>query len=594
MNYCWEEINKLNIGLKLIKSKRNKHLFITLVSFFALCYFACQLFSDSFSWTAIVLLFMSVAVYFYSVVRDSRLKKQRNYYQSLVEVYQNELNYRDGNFSAFDDGSEFIYKQHSFSFDLDIFGKSSLFHRINRTTTRKGKAHLAFLLSNPPTNDYSEVDRNKEALKELCSSPEFRYPFIAIGSEIEPENEDIPQSLLVAPKSSFLYSKGALLLMCFSVVISLVSAVTAYFSLIHVGVLVLLFILQLTVPLMVASKSNTEAGKIGRLHKTMYSYHKLLQLIRKQDFRAKLNENLYGSLFRDADSIGAFNELSRLLNSFDQRANAYVLVVFNGLFLRDLFLLRRFYKWKKHYASKMLGWLESIAHFDALISMAGMMYNHPDFTEATYIECGDFVLNASGLGHPFINQDKRVCNDFVIGRKQFSIITGANMAGKSTFLRTVGINYLMALCGMTVCASKFEFRMMGLFSSMRNSDDLNSGVSYFHAELNRIGLLLAECQNNEYTLLLLDEILKGTNSEDKLRGSILFLEKVKEQSVSGIIATHDLALSCMAKEYPTQFDNFRFEIALADDIEYSYQISKGVAENLNASFLLQKILDKTQ
>lgn len=589
MNYYKEEINTLNISLKKIKQKRNKLLAVKIVFFFASCYCAYILLSKPFSWTTAGLLSLSIFMYLNSVIRDSRLKKQHDYSLTLREVYQKELNYLDGDLSSFDDGSEFIDRQHSFSFDLDIFGKGSLFQRLNRTVTRKGKAYLAYLLNNPPANDYAIVQKHKEALKELSDKPEFRYPFITIGSKIKPENEEIPHSLLNT-SSSFLYSKYALYLIYLSIAITLASGIAAYLALIPAGIPILLFIIQLTVPIVMASKSNTEASQAGRLHKNMNAYHKLLNHIHEQNFHAELNNDMYNRLFRDDNSIEAFRALSRLLNSFDQRANAYALVLFNGLFLRDLFLLRRFHKWKKHYAAKLEPWLDTIAHFDALISMAGMMYNHPEFTEARHTPNSQLMLNAKDLGHPFIAKEKRICNDFVIDGKQFSIVTGANMAGKSTFLRTVGINYLMAMYGMTVCASDFEFQMMSLFSSMRNSDDLNSGVSYFHAELNRISQLLQECNDNNYTLLLLDEILKGTNSEDKLRGSIMFLEQVKEQPVSGIIATHDLALSKLEKQYPTQFCNYRFEIALADDIDYSYKISKGVAQNLNASFLLQRIL----
>ena len=184
-----------------------------------------------------------------------------------------------------------------------------------------------------------------------------------------------------------------------------------------------------------------------------------------------------------------------------------------------------------------------------------------------------------------------VKDDFSLDYNNYYIITGANMAGKSTFLRTIGVNYILAMNGMPVFAERMKVSVFSLFTSMRTTDDLTHGISYFNAELLRLRQLIDYCENKPNTLIILDEILKGTNSEDKLSGSRLFLEYMSTINVTGIIATHDLELSKMADNYPSRFHNYCFEIELGTGVSYSYKITPGVARNQNATFLLKNILN---
>ena len=221
--------------------------------------------------------------------------------------------------------------------------------------------------------------------------------------------------------------------------------------------------------------------------------------------------------------------------------------------------------------------------------MATFRYNEPTATDACVVESTEIVYEAKGLYHPFLGA-KAVRNDFSIESGQYHIVTGANMAGKSTFLRSVGINSILAHCGLPVFADQMTLSVFSLFSSMRTTDDLTRGISYFNAELLRLQQLLETCKQNRRTLIILDEILKGTNSLDKLNGSRLFLQSILSLPVAGIIATHDLELSKMEDDYPDRFSNYCFEIKLSDEITYTYKITKGVARNQNATHLLKKIL----
>ena len=234
-------------------------------------------------------------------------------------------------------------------------------------------------------------------------------------------------------------------------------------------------------------------------------------------------------------------------------------------------------------------WIEAVSRYDALVSLATFCFNHPEASDAEVLDSEDIVFDAQGLWHPFLGATA-VRNDFRLNDGHYYIITGANMAGKSTFLRSVGINVLLARMGLPVFAEHLRCSSFALFTSMRTTDDLAHGISYFNAELLRLQQLLEAVKGNAHTLIILDEILKGTNSLDKLNGSRLFLEAVSELPVTGIIATHDLELSRMADEHPDRFHNLCFEIQLSDHITYTYHITPGVARNQNATYLLRQLL----
>ena len=266
------------------------------------------------------------------------------------------------------------------------------------------------------------------------------------------------------------------------------------------------------------------------------------------------------------------------------------LILFDMFMLSDWFLLRRFLKWQERYLDRVGQWTAAMSRMDALVSMATFRYNEPQAGGAVIDEGEGVVYEARALWHPFLGR-KAVRNDFSILNGNYYIVTGANMAGKSTFLRSLGINYILAMNGMPVFAGSLRVSVFALFTSMRTTDDLTRGISYFNAELLRLRQLIGFCEEHKNTLIILDEILKGTNSADKLNGSRLFLEYISLRNVTGVIATHDLELSRMADGHAGRFHNYCFEIELGTDVTYSYRITPGVARNQNATFLLKELLD---
>lgn len=531
----------------------------------------------------------SFGIYLWLYKRDDYYLRKRSYHLALKSVYENEISFLKSDYSPFENGSRFIDKTHPYAYDLDLFGENSIYHMINRTTTEGAGALLAHKLGSIPESA-TEILSRQASLGELVRKDDFRHRFMAICKGFEDAKDKFHLMDGFKDNNTLLMSKLGLFLIYSSIAITMASGVLAYGGYLPWSVFIMLFMLQFFFPLLFSKILNKVGADLGYMHKNTRVHAELLNLIDEEKFEAGKNVSLKKGLFDVHNSSDALKELSTLLKKFDQRHNAYILVLFNGLFLRDLFLLRQFYRWKDTYLSHFQSWIRLLAEMETRVAQATYIFNSPDFIVPTVADDKGVLIEASDVGHPFIPMGKRVDNDIQIREKEFLIITGANMAGKSTFLRTVGVNYVLAINGMNVCASTFNFSLFNLFSSMRNTDDLSSGTSYFKAELVRMRELIRYCRSHEHTLIILDELLKGTNSRDKLNGSILFLKKMTELPVTGIIATHDLELAKLEDEWPERFQNWCFEISLSNQDQFTYKIQRGVSQNMNATYLLQKIL----
>lgn len=591
-DYYKKKIDENATELGKVKSRLRILPFLKLLFFLAGVFLVIAIFQWGWDRT---ICFISAALSFviFSLLYrwDEHYLQKRAYRMALHSVYTNEINFLSGDYSPFDNGERFVNKKHAYSYDLDVFGENSIYHMINRTVTQEAGSILAEKLGSIPGNG-EEIIKRQELLTELVWKDDFRHQYMAVCKGFDEEKNNYKLITEHKSNNALLTSKTGLVLIYISIIITLASVLLAWLGYLPWSASITLFMMQLFFPMIFNKVLNRVGADIGFLHKNTRIHADLLHIVHQETFDAAENRDLKEKLFGTFNSREALKELSTLLKKFDQRNNAYILVLLNGFFLRDLFLLRQFYRWKNNYLHHIQSWISALAEMEARVSQASYMFNLPEFVRPVISEDTDMLIDAYGLGHPFIPKEKRVDNDIRINKKQFLIITGANMAGKSTFLRTVGANYILAVNGMNVCASQFSFTLFNLFSSMRNTDDLSSGTSYFKAELERMRELIRYCRAHQHTLIILDELLKGTNSKDKLDGSVLFLKKMRELPVTGIIATHDLELAKLENELPDLFQNYCFEISLSEEEQYSYKIQRGVSRNLNATYLLQKILSE--
>lgn len=545
----------------------------------------------------------------------------------LCTVYENELKYLSGDFTPFDDGRRYADTAHPFAYDMDIFGAQSLFHRINRTVTSGGSDRLATMLSVLPQDREDaenggfieekgderkqsevvkrlcgEIERQREAVDTLAGMEPLRTEFISRGIRGHIDTASVKSALRTVKTMEmpgFAHSIVALGLSWASIAGFFASMSLCIFTPIPSGLTVLWGTANLFIALMLCTGPLKKIGSsAGRLHKELRAYGELVKIIVRHSDSPDIatasptagSSSVLTAITTDLrHSIDAFDDLRRILDGLDRRGNVLGLIFFDALFLSDIFLVRRFRRWQKAYTASIDRWIDEVSMTDALVSMATFRYNEPSAGRAEIVDSIELTYEARDLWHPFLGA-RAVRNDFTIDGTHYYIVTGANMAGKSTFLRSLGVNYILAMNGMPVFADSFRVSLFSLFSSMRTSDDLAHGISYFNAELLRLRQLIDHCRGHRHTLIILDEILKGTNSLDKLNGSRMFLEAISHLPVSGVIATHDLELSHMADDETGRFHNFCFEIRLSDEITYTYKITPGVARNQNATHLLKGIL----
>ena len=437
------------------------------------------------------------------------------------------------------------------------------------------------------------IEARREAIRELSEKEPLRTAFLAQGRGRQIDTTDILEALhevqqlkfsrLAAHRLTHIVAVGSIL-----VFYGLLAG--AVFGPLSGALPMLWVLLQILAVYLLFGRTLKRINQcINIILPRLSTYVNMIMLIVTADLKSRVGCDIVRQLSADKqDALKSFRLLKGIINALDQRNEIWV-PISNALYLADYFIVRRFLLWQDRYMGHIDEWIAAVSHFDALVSMATFRYNEPAATDAELVDADEVVYEARGLYHPFLGV-KAVRNDFTIADRHYYIITGANMAGKSTFLRSVGINYVLASCGLPVFADSLRVSLFSLFSSMRTTDDLAHGISYFNAELLRLQQLIETCRQNRHTLIILDEILKGTNSLDKLNGSRLFLQSVASLPVTGIIATHDLELSKMEQQYPDRFHNYCFEIRLSNEITYTYRLSEGVARNQNATYLLKNIL----
>ena len=533
----------------------------------------------------------STAIFLLLLKVYSDHSSRNEFYNNLVKINNDELSALSGDYSRFKDGSGWIDLNHDFSNDIDLFGRDSLFQFLNRTVTGFGRRILAGWLSDPYICS-SALNERQETIRELSGKLKWRQEFAAYGLRQSVEEEDIKGVLdWLSQKSSINSSaifRVALYLLPAIALLSLALLIAGY---LHYFVFTFVFLFNLLVIVSFLKETNRIHNLVSKKYNFLASFTNLVLSFRNEEFKAPVLSAIKTDLTGESGSaISQLRSLTRIMRSFDSRLNMLVGFALNGLLLWDLHCIISLEKWKKTSVNLLPRLLDSIGQIDSYNSLANYAYNNPGFAWPVLSE-SQTVLSASGIGHPLLPANRRICNDFSIDNiKKIVVITGANMAGKSTFLRTVAVNYILGMVGAPVCASSMTFTPVRLFTSMRTTDSLSHNESYFYAELKRLKILKTRMESDRQVLFILDEILKGTNSADKSSGSKLFIKKCIELEGTGLIATHDTSLAETEKKYPGIIINKCFEIEIeGDKVKFDYVLRDGITTRMNASILLKEM-----
>jgi hypothetical protein len=539
----------------------------------------------------IIFLITAIAIFLYLLRSYSVHSLRKGYLANLGLININEAKSLEGDFSMFKDGSSFACSSHDFSYDLDIFGASSLFQYLNRTCTGYGSEVLADWLSDPYIITSSLTERQK-TIAEICDRHSWRQSFIATGMNKSLDKDQISGLTKWLTKESAITSsvfRKAMIWVLPS--LTLISLILMTAGLLHYSVFVAFLILNSFIIFFNLKRSTAIHEELTGRFRFLSSLGQLLELIENESFDSIIiNKMKAGIREGNRSAVLSLKELSRIIRAFDSRLNIIVGFVLNGLLLWDLHCIRRLGKWKTVNCEQFPLWLDMLGQVDAFISLGNYAYNNPAFIFPSLSDKG-IPFYARQMGHQLIDPASRVCNDFILpGKGNICIISGANMAGKSTFLRSVAVNYIIAMAGAPVCATEFYFTPVRLFTSMRTTDSLSTGESYFYAELKRLRLLEEKLSAGENIFFILDEILKGTNSEDKSQGSRLFISRVISLGGTGLIATHDTSLGTMEKDYPGIIINKCIEVDIdGENISFDYKLRDGIASKKNAVLLMRQM-----
>lgn len=540
-------------------------------------------------WLPFVSLFF--VLFFLVVVQiDLRLVKKKKLLENRLKINENELKYLVHNYNEFNAGDEFKSLNTHLAEDFDLFGEHSLYQYLNRASTKAGRHFFAAQLCQWD-NDNEIIKSKQLAIEELTNKEMFLEDFQSLGLDNEETGNEQGNLLAWLNKTDIRIDKVKWLLVAYPVLFAL------WVALMAIG---FLSIESIVIPLAFAGwivmrhvrLVNSAHQQLGNVAKAVAKYEKLIFLVEQERFTTHLLVENQGLLVNDHVKAGdALKSLYKLLNRFDYRYNMVVGFLLNLICLFDMQMLNRLELWKRSHREMLPKWFEALKTVDAMIGFARYTMNNKEQVIFPEIKEENFVFETREMGHPLIPSEVRVSNDIQFkGQPKVVVVTGANMAGKSTFLRTLAVNLILAVNGAPVCARSFRFSPCDVMSSIQIRDSLSHKASYFYSELLRLSEIINHVNEKPKTLVILDEILRGTNTRDKQAGALGLLKKMISMNAIVVIATHDLTIGELENSYPQIVSNYCFEVELeGDELVFDYKLKSGISKKLNASFLMKKM-----
>ncbi|MBN9297795.1 MAG: hypothetical protein J0I41_12320 [Filimonas sp.] len=582
-------IAKCQQELDLLKKKKQNIAWLRLGIVIATALLARMVWDTSLAYIIGVII-IGIAAFLYAVSKDADVKSRMQHLKRLLTINKEELPVLDNKYYHRQTGAEFEPEVHPYANDFDVFGKASLYQYINRCTSEQGKHLLATHLLN--ATDKQTILATQEAVKEITPAVEWRQQLEAYGmaDALTHETEERITAWLVKPD---IYTQRYWRIVCYIYPVLTLGIGALYL----LGILPsTLFSLSLLIFIIFSfsfsKKIHTVWQLLSRIVPQADTLYKQLEQVEVNDFKSALISEIKQSIQSDnaVKASAEIRELKNILGRFDARLNVFAFFFLNTFLLWDLRQLVSLNNWKNKNKHALPNWFDAIAKTELLSSLATLSFNNPSWI---FPEIADehFTLAGEAIGHPLIPADKRVTNSFSTeGISKVSIITGSNMGGKSTFLRSVGVNIVFALMGAPVCASSFKVSVVKLMSSMRIADNLADNTSTFYAELKKLRTIIESVNQHEKVYILLDEILRGTNSLDRHTGSKALIKQMILQQAVATIATHDVELAQLEQDFPHAISNYHFDVQVTnDELYFDYKLKPGICKSLNASILMKKI-----
>ena len=533
---------------------------------------------------------VTITVFLWIVIKDINNDQLISYNQNLLALNEEELEIMNGRYEQRESGKRWEVKEHDYAADLDIFGNFSLFQYYHRCSSEQGMQLLAQRFQY--AMEQHQIAASHEAVREMSGRVKWRQKWQAIGRAeqftIDTEKRINDWLSLQGTETASPFWKALLYIFP---VISIGTLLSFILGFIPFSLFIFLMIAFFYFSGIKVKQVNASHQYLSRILPQVDVLYKQLHHFEDEKWTAELTGKLYSTITKKEQSAGReFFHLKKLLNRFDMRLNLVVNPILNIFLLWDIRQLIDLWEWKKKNKENVFHWMQTMTEIDVLNSISTFSYNHLNYVYPE-VSTDYFQFNAKDLGHPLIAESKRVVNDAVInGVGQIMLITGSNMAGKSTFLRSVGINTVLAMAGSPVCATIFSISQVQVISSMRIADNLAENTSTFYAELKKLKTIIDKVNRKERLLILMDEILRGTNSFDRHAGSEALLEQMIQQDAVALVATHDVELGALAKKYPSSIHNHHFDVQVkGEELYFDFKLKEGICQSMNASILMKKI-----
>lgn len=532
---------------------------------------------------------VGIALFIWLALEHQKLFENREIAKALVNINIKSVNRVEHKWSSFSDiGEEFIDTGHKYTYDLDIFGKGSLFQWINSTVTYEGRQKLFELLSNPDKN-ISAIKERQEAIKELAKKVALRQKIEAEGIAVEEPNKNPTELLNWAEDLNEMYLKSTVkwfFRILPTITICLIAL--AFFNILPNVVPIVFIVLQLFLIRYKSKQRTAYLDTVLNNKKDIKRYVGIIKALESASFSSKHLIILKGDMVKKSKN-SASRQIGRLFKLADSISNKYNILfyIINVLLLWDYQCLIRLETWKYTSGKSLKGWINAIGEIEALASLSIINFDNANWDIPKIVD-GEKIVEASALGHPLL-PNTRSCNDIKMDSEHpILIITGSNMSGKSTLLRTIGINLVLGYTGAAVCATNMTCSLMNIYSCMRVSDNLENSISSFYAEILRIKMIVGAVDKKEKVFFLLDEIFRGTNSLDRHTGAEILIRKLSNTDTLGLVSTHDLELGDLEEKSNGQILNFNFqEYYKNNEIFFDYKLNRGVSKTRNAAYLMR-------
>jgi DNA mismatch repair ATPase MutS len=543
--------------------------------------------SITYTFTASILLLI---LFVRLIFTDLKNKAALQHTKHLIQINEEEVKALNHNYYHFKDGMQFMPAMHPYANDLDIFGRASIFQYCNRTTSDMGSSTLAsWLLQPAPVNI---ILQRQEAIKELTAVTEWRQHLHAYGAaqKITADTQQRLQDWLQS-KPHFINNNFWKVLQ-YTIPAIIVTAIALNIADIITDPVRNIFLAgSAIIAFAMAKKIAPLHQQVSKMADELAVLADSIKLVEQTTFNKPLLQGLQAKfVIKDTKASAQLKQLKKIVERLDLRLNPVVFIPLAIILQWDIHQAMALEKWKQRNRQNINDWFDAIGNFETLSSFATVSFNHPQWCNPT-ITPNHFFVSGKNIGHPLINAAKRVNNNIDIkSREELMLITGSNMAGKSTYLRSIGINTVLAMAGAPVCATGFTLSPVQIISSMRIADNLEESTSTFYAELKKLKAIIDKVNAGEKIFILLDEILRGTNSLDRHTGSVALVKQLIKHQAACIIATHDVELAKLKDSYPCNILNYHFDAQVdKDELYFDYKLKDGICTSLNASILMKKI-----